>query len=82
MNDRIKKEFRKYLKQVCKNRELRMYATSFFADFCAKYEGQHFTKDNFEMLEVEGKPIEQDIVKDIFSKQEKASAVRLYIILL
>lgn len=82
MEQKIQAEFEKYLKKICRNKELRGYAKDFFVDFCSKYEGQFFTKDNFETLVVDGVEVEQDIVKHLFSTKEQATAGEVFLYLL
>ena len=74
-------EFRKHLLKVCRDRELRGVALDYFKDLSEKFEGQNFTKANFETLLVDGKEIEQDVVKEVFATKEEASAEEIFLYL-
>lgn len=81
MNKKIEKQFNKHLKKICKNKEIRTFAENFYVDFCAQFEGQTFTKNNFETLNVNGKEIEQDVVKHVFKNKETATAEEIFVYL-
>jgi len=81
MNKKLENEFISHLKAVCGSRELRSFAKDFYVDFCYKHEGQVFTKDNFETLNINGKEVEQDVVKHVFKHKETATAEEIFVYL-
>ena len=66
-----RQRYEKHLKKVCKEAELRRAAMEFYDDFCEYYQGQVFTRDNFETLKINGEVVEQDIVKDLFKDKDE-----------
>ncbi len=82
MRDEIKIEFDKYIKKICKDKQLELFAKSFFTDFAKRYEGQTFNKSNFETLSIGGKEVEQDIVKKLFISKKEVSAEEVFLELL
>lgn len=74
-------KYLKHLKKVCKDKDLREIATQFFADLDKRFNGQTFTKDNFETLNIYGHEVEQDIVKAVFADKEEASAIEIFLYL-
>lgn len=71
-------QFEKHLKSVCKNKELREIAIQYYHDLGKHMEGVTYTKDDFETITYNGEIVEQDIVKDLFSKQESATAQEVF----
>ena len=66
-----RQRYEKHLKKVCKVKPLRQAAMEFYDDFCEYYQGQVFTRDNFETLKINGEVVEQDIVKDLFKDRDE-----------
>jgi len=72
------KEYLKYLKKVCKNRELRSYALDFFHDLKSLYKNRTFTRKDFETLRINGVETEQDVVKTVFQDKDKVAIDELF----
>lgn len=70
---KINPQIEKYIKRVCKDKELRFYALCFCNDLIEKNKDKTFTREDFETLVIDGEEFEQDVVKKIFARQEVAS---------
>ena len=82
VSQQIKLEHDSYIDKICNSQELRKIAKNFFVDFCKFFEGQTFTKDNFETLVIDGKETLQDIVLDLFKNKTEIPAEEVYLYLL
>ena len=66
-----RQRYENHLIKICKDEPLRQVAMEFYDDFCEYYQGQVFTRDNFETLKINGEVVEQDIVKDLFKDRDE-----------
>lgn len=78
MDKKLRKEYIRHLKNTTSRRNLRKYAIEFYDDLSKKYEGKVFTRDDFETLNVDGKEIEQDVVKHVFKDKNTATAEEIF----
>lgn len=68
-----KKELMAFIKSVCKDKELRLLTLNFCLDVLDKNQGKTFVREDFETLNVDGKEVEQDIVKIIFKNGKQVA---------
>lgn len=66
-----RQRYENHLIKICQDEPLRQAVMEFYDDFCEYYQGQVFTKDNFETLKINGEIVEQDIVKDLFKDRDE-----------
>ena len=81
MKHKLENVFKKHLNTICQSETLKKFALEFYYDFCEKFEGKTFSKNNFETLTINGKTVEQDIVKDIFKHKDNLSYEDVFVYL-
>lgn len=78
MDKKLQEDYIKYLSKVCKDPILRQGAIDFLVDLSEFYEGQTFSRENFEKINIDGKTYEQDVVNKIFKDKDSATAAEVF----
>ena len=81
MKKPLKQKLEIYLKKVCKHELLRELTLQYFDDLSAHYAGRTFKREDFDTLTINGKVIEQDIVKDLLSTKTELTAQEVFLYL-
>lgn len=81
MNAILKLQYKNHLYKVCKDDVLRKCALDFFENLSKLFEDLSFTPSDFETLLVDGKEVEQDVVKKVFKNKQTASAEEIFLYL-
>ena len=80
--EQLQQQFNKHLNKVCRGIvgiQLRMASKEFFDDLISFFGEKKFTREDFDKIEVEGKVVEQDVVKTLFKENDEVGAGDIFV---